>query len=141
MKYEFKKIDKDTTELKYKDKTLTIRKDVELMKKLQSVNAKAKTKMMIELSKQGLTKNDLVIEKKKGNKTYYDNSNLLEIEEQYVNEASLEVIDGVCVDMFGMSLTDLILDIGLDESDTEVFGTQLVSILTGQDLETPSKAN
>lgn len=138
-KYEFKKIDEDTTELKYKDKTLTIRKDVELMKKLQGVNAKAKTKMMIELSKQGLTKKDLTIEKKEGSKTYYDNSNLLEIEEQYVNEASLEVIDGVCVDMFGMSLTDLILDIGLDEKDTEEFGVQLVSILTGQKLETPSK--
>jgi hypothetical protein len=138
-KYEFKKIDADTTELKYKDKTLTIRKDVELMKKLQGVNAKAKTKMMIELSKQGLTKKDLTIEKKEGSKTYYDNSNLLEIEEQYVNEASLEVIDEVCVDMFGMSLTDLILDIGLDEKDTEEFGIQLVSILTGQKLETPSK--
>lgn len=138
-KYEFKKIDADTTELKYKDKTLTIRKDVELMKKLQGVNAKAKTKMMIELSKQGLTKKDLTIEKKEGSKTYYDNSNLLEIEEQYVNEASLEVIDGVCVDMFGMNLTDLILDMELDEKDTEQFGVQLVSILTGQKLETPSK--
>lgn len=139
MKYEFVKIDEDTTELKYKDKVLTIRRDVELMKKLQSVNAKAKTKMMIELSKQGITKKDLVIEKKKGNKTYYDNSNLLEIEEQYINEASLEIIDKVCEDMFKMSLTDLILDIELDETNTEEFGMKLISILTGQKLETPSK--
>lgn len=138
-KYEFKKIDEDTTELKYKDKTLTIRRNVELIKKLQTVNAKAKTKMFIELSKQEITKDDLTIKKVKGNKTYYDNSNVLAIEEQYVNEATLEVIDEVCVGMFDMSLTDLILDMELDEKDTEQFGIEFVSILTGQKLETPSK--
>lgn len=138
-KYEFKKIDADTTELKYKDKTLTIKRNVELIKKLQTVNAKAKTKMFIELSKQGITKDDLTIKKVEGNKTYYDNSNVLAIEEQYVNEATLEVIDDVCVGMFDMSLTDLILDMELDEKDTEQFGVEFVSILTGQKLETPSK--
>lgn len=138
-KYEFKKIDADTTELKYKDKTLTIKRNVELIKKLQTVNAKAKTKMFIELSKQGITKDDLTIKKVEGNKTYYDNSNVLAIEEQYVNEATLEVIDEVCVGMFDMSLTDLILDMELDEKDTEQFGVEFVSILTGQKLETPSK--
>lgn len=138
-KYEFKKIDADTTELKYKDKTLTIKRNVELIKKLQTVNAKAKTKMFIELSKQGITKDDLTIKKVEGNKTYYDNSNVLAIEEQYVNEATLEVIDDVCLGMFDMSLTDLILDMELDEKDTEQFGVEFVSILTGQKLETPSK--
>ena len=138
-KYEFKKIDADTTELKYKDKTLTIKRNVELIKNLQTVNAKAKTKMFIELSKQGITKDDLTIKKVEGNKTYYDNSNVLAIEEQYVNEATLEVIDDVCLGMVDMSLTDLILDMELDEKDTEQFGVEFVSILTGQKLETPSK--
>ena len=67
MKYEFKKIDVDTTELCYKDKSLKIKKDIALMQELQSAVFKAKRKMVFDLAKEGLTKKDLVISKKEGN--------------------------------------------------------------------------
>lgn len=131
MKYEFKKIDDDNTELSYKDKKYTLKKDIALMKDLQSINAKAKTKMMIELSKQGISKKDLVIEKKENNKTYYDDSNIREIEEQFVQEISLEIFDNICKRYFDMGLVDLVMDIGLDEKDTEKFGVELISNIVG----------
>lgn len=131
MKYEFKKIDDDNTELIYKDKKFTLKKDIALMKDLQSINAKAKTKMMIELSKQGISKKDLVIEKKENNKTYYDDTNIREIEEQFVQEASLEIFDNICKRYFDMGLVDLVMDIGLDEKDTEKFGVELISNIVG----------
>ena len=54
-KYEFKKIDADTTQLIYKDKKFTIKRDVELTKNIQSVYAEAKLQMMEDLTKKGKT--------------------------------------------------------------------------------------
>ena len=56
MKYKFEKIDDDITKLSYKNKEFEIKRDVELTSKLQSVYMKARTKMMIDFSKQGVTK-------------------------------------------------------------------------------------
>lgn len=56
MKYKFEKIDDDITKLSYKDKEFEIKRDVELTSKMQGVYMKARTKMMIDFSKQGLTK-------------------------------------------------------------------------------------
>ena len=63
MKYKFEKIDDDITKLSYKDKEFEIKRDVELTSKMQSVYMKARTKMMVDLSKQRITKEDLTIEK------------------------------------------------------------------------------
>lgn len=135
MKYSFKNIDTDITELTYKDKRFEVKKDVDLMKRMQSIPVIARTKMMIDLSKQGISKKDLVIERKEGNKTYYDNSNLLEIEEAYHNQASVDLIDDLCKKYFDMGLADLITDIGLDETEVEKFGVDLMSAFSGIDKE------
>lgn len=135
MKYEFKKIDSDTTELRYKDKVFTIKKDIDLIKRMQECNAKARTKLMIELTKAGMSKKDLVIERKEGSKTYYDNSNFLDVEEAYIQEASQEVYDDICKKYFNMNLTELMTDIGLDFKSTtemESFGLDLTRSLTNQ---------
>ena len=131
MKYSFTSIDTDTTELTYKDKRFEVHKDVDLMKRMQSIPIKARTAMMLDLSKKGLTKKDLVIERKEGNKTYYDNSNLLEVEEAYTNQASVDIIDELCQKYFNMGLAELITDIGLDENETEKFGVDLMSAFSG----------
>lgn len=131
MKYSFTSIDTDTTELTYKDKRFEVHKDVDLMKRMQSIPIKARTAMMLDLSKKGITKKDLVIERKEGNKTYYDNSNLLEVEEVYTNQASVDIIDELCQKYFNMGLAELITDIGLDENETEKFGVDLMSAFSG----------
>ena len=131
MKYSFTSIDTDITELTYKDKRFEVHKDVDLMKRMQSIPIKARTAMMLDLSKKGITKKDLVIERKEGNKTYYDNSNLLEVEEAYTNQASVDIIDELCQKYFNMGLAELITDIGLDENETEKFGVDLMSAFSG----------
>ena len=131
MKYSFTSIDTDITELTYKDKRFEIHKDVDLMKRMQSIPIKARTAMMLDLSKKGITKKDLVIERKEGNKTYYDNSNLLEVEEVYTNQASVDLIGERFNKYINMGLAELITDIGLDENETEKFGVDLMSAFSG----------
>lgn len=76
MKYEFIKIDEDTTNLKYKDKEFAIKRDINLISRVQNVFNRAKTKMFLDLTKQGIKKDDLIIKTIKNGKTYEDNTNL-----------------------------------------------------------------
>lgn len=131
MKYEFKIIDADTTELTYKDKSFTIKRDVGLMKELQSAVFKAKKKLVFDLAKEGLTKKDLVIIKKEGNKTLEDNTNIVELENEYINEATMNMFDEICNKFFNMGITELIQDIGLEENESEAFGVALMTSFTG----------
>lgn len=138
MKYKFEKIDDDITKLTYKDKEFEIKKDVELTAKMQGVYMKARTKMMLELSKEGITKKDLVIERKANGKTYYDNSNINELEKYYTEMAFLEIYDEISKEATGMIFQDLILDIGLNENESEEFGLEFSNALLGN-TKTPSE--
>ena len=140
MKYKFEKIDNDTTKLSYKDKEFEIKRDVNLTKKMQGLYMKARTKMMVDLSKEGITKKDLIIERKENGKTYYDNSNITEIENTYIQMAPMDLYNEICMKYTGMELQELMDDIGLvEEKEAEDFGTEFSKALMG-DNKTPSKA-
>ena len=138
MKYKFEKIDDDITKLSYKDKEFEIKRDVELTSKLQSVYMSARTKMMLEFSKEGITKKDLVIERKANGKTYYDNSNINELEKYYTEMAFLEIYDDISKKATGMIFQELVLDIGLNENESEEFGLEFSNALLGN-TKTPSE--
>lgn len=114
MKYEFIKIDDDITELKYKDKSFQIRKDVELLKDIQSINFRAKVLMMNELKKMNMTMNDLVIVTKEGNKTYEDKSNLMELEQYCLSIEAEKIYDIITKKYTNMTLAQLLQDIGIE---------------------------
>lgn len=134
--YEFIEVDKDTTKLKYKDKEFLIKRDVGLLKDLQSINVKAKRRMVMELAKEGLTTKDLVIEKNINGKKILDNSNLTEMENSYVQQESLNVFDNLVNKFCGMSIAELIMDIGiLDEKQSEEFGNKLINAFTNVPLD------
>lgn len=137
MKYKFEKIDNDITKLSYKDKEFEIKKDVKLIKETQGIYKTARTQMMIDLTKQGVTKKDLVIEKKENGKTYYDNSNLTEIENTYIQMASLDLYNKISKRFTGMELQELMEDIGLTADEAEKFGTEFSEALQGK-TKTPS---
>lgn len=138
-KYEFKKIDTDTTQLIYKDKKFTIKRDVELTKDIQSVYAEAKLQMMEDLTKKGKTKNDYIIVRQENNKTYYDNSNLVELEQYYTNLKSIEIFNKLSEKYFNMPIDELISDIGLTTSeDAKIFGSDFANALKGE-VKTPSE--
>ena len=137
MKYKFERIDSDTTKLSYKGKEFEIKRDVDLTKKLQSLYMKARTKMMVDLSKEGISKKDLVIERKENGKTYYDNSNITEIENSYIQMASLDLYNDISKKYTNMELQELMEDIGLTEEEAEQFGAGFSKALQG-DVKTPS---
>ena len=138
MKYKFEKIDNDTTKLKYKEKEFEIKRDVELTKKIQGIYMKARTKMMVDLAKEGITKKDLVIERKENGKTYYDNTNVTEIEQNYIQMASLELYNEICKKATGMEIDELMEDIGLNENEAEKFGEEFSKAIQGK-IKTPSE--
>ena len=131
-KYEIIKNGTDDYTLKYKDKEFNFKTELKIMSKMQSANKIARTKMVMDLSKQGLSIKDLVITKKENGKTYLDNSNKDEIEKAYIDDETANVFSEICEEKFGMDLTSLILDIDLDEKEIEEFSVELVQALTGK---------
>ena len=134
MKYKFTKIDQDTTELSYKDKTFSIKRDIDLQKRIQEAIPRARVLMSKDLAKMGLTKKDLVIERKEGNKTYYDNSNILDAEEQYQAIATMEVFDEIMTKYTKMTLNEIIQDMELNNEEVAVFGTDLTNAIMGREI-------
>lgn len=131
-KYEFIKKDEDTTILKYKDKEFEIKKDVELQKEMESVNKNARVKMMLDLTKQGITSKDLIVIRKEGSKVYEDKSNLIEMEKTYLQEASVDLFQNLSQKYFGMSLENLMQDLGLNDEEGTQFGIKFAEALAGK---------
>ena len=132
MKYEIIKNGTDDYTLKYKDKSFNFSTDLRIMSKMQSANKTARTKLVMDLTKQGISMKDLTITKKENGKTYLDNSNKVELEKAYIDEETANVFSEICEEKFGMDLTTLIMDIDLDETEMEKFATELVQALTGK---------
>jgi hypothetical protein len=132
MKYQFIQEDTDTSILKYKDKEYEIKKDVELVSKLQSVNKDARLTMYSDLVKKGISKDDLVITTKKDGKTYVDNSYLDELEKQYLRDEQYNLFNDLCRNYFNMSLEELVIDIGLNPDESQKFGNELGEAISGK---------
>lgn len=132
MKYEFINVDEDTTKLKYKDKEYEIKRNVKIVSEIQQIIKNSRVKMIMDLAKDGISVDSLTIEKKENGKTYYDNSNKLAIEKIYQEQATLEYFYNLTEKIFGMSLEDLLLDIGLvTEKEGEQFSKDLMSCISG----------
>lgn len=143
MKYEFITKDSDTSILKYQNKEFEFKRDIDLQTRVQAVHSRARTKMFIELTKQGIKKDDLVITEIKNGKTYVDNSNLQEVENSYVQLETLALMDEICRKYTNMDFVELIIDIGLNQEnlkEVEKFTTDLSLAIKG-DKSTPSKKN
>jgi hypothetical protein len=85
-----------------------------------------------------MTRKDLTVERKENGKTYMDNTNATELENTYVQMASLDLYNDLSKKYTGMELQELIDDIGItEESDSETFGIEFTKALQG-DTKTPS---
>lgn len=119
MKYQFIKVDEDTTKLKYKDKEYTFTKTVGLIEKLQSSVHVGKANMMKFLKSRGETAKDYVITRTEGSKIIEDKSNLVELEQQFQGEARAEVFDDICKEFTNQTFAELLVDIGINVYDLE----------------------
>lgn len=131
-KYEFIKNGVDDYTLKYKNKEINFKSNVNIVNRLQETTASAKMRMIKDLSKEGISIKDLTIETKKDGKTYYDNTNKIELENSYMQQEQTKVFMNIIEETFGMNIIDLFNDIGLNaEEEGEEFSTQLGQILVG----------
>lgn len=131
-KYEFIKNGLDDYTLKYKDKEINFCSKVEFIKDLQEVQKNARLKMISDLAKQGMSVQDLIIKKTEGAKTIEDHSNKDYVEQGYIQQEQVKVIDNICKKMFNMDASTLILELGFtDEKEVEDFYTEFGDILAG----------
>ena len=132
MKYEFIKVDEDTTKLKYKDKEFIFKSNVKIISEMQSLVMQSRMKMIQDLSKNGQSIKELTIETKKNGKTYYDNSNKEELEKMYQEQITLDYFNNKCIEIFNMDLASLMLDIGLEtEQEGSKFSNEFLQHLSG----------
>ena len=136
MKYEIIKNDIDNYTLKYKEKEFNYKSDIELISKLQEAPKLARIEMLKDLAKEGVSLKDFTIEQKRNGKTYFDSTNKKELEDTYIQNKMLEIINNTCKENFNMNLTELIMDIGLEtQEEQEQFSKELGGSLMGK---TPS---
>lgn len=131
-KYEFIKNGTDDYTLKYKDKEINFCSKVEFIKDLQEVQKNARMQMIADLAKQGMSIQDLIIKKQEGAKTIEDHSNKDYMEQGYVQQEQVKVIDNICKKVFNMDASTLILELGfVDEKEVEGFYKEFGDILAG----------
>ena len=131
-KYEFIKNGLDDYTLKYKDKEIQFCSKVEFIKELQEVQKNARLKMISDLAKEGMSIQDLIIKKTEGAKTIEDHSNKDYVEQGYIQQEQVKVIDNICKKLFNMDASTLILNLGFtDEKEVEDFYKEFGDILAG----------
>lgn len=136
--YKIEYVDEDKRVLKYKDKELEFTKDVELVSKFQELPKRTKTRMIVDLAKQGISINDLVIKTEKDEKTIEDHSNEDAIYKMYQGEEMLKILDEICTKYFNMTVVKLIEDMELTKEQELKFGGDLMEALIGK--ESPKKS-
>lgn len=140
--YKFIYVDDDKRILKYKDKELEFIRDVELATKFEELNKRTRMKMMLELTKQGMTIDDIVVKKEIDGKIIEDHSNENALYRMFQGEEILNLYDEISKKYFGMTLNELIEDIGLTKQDeTMKFGEEFTKALAGVEKgKTPKKS-
>lgn len=131
MKYEIIKDGLDNYVLKYKDKEIPFKSTVDIVSRLQDTTKKARMNLVMDLAKEGKTIKDLIVETEVNGKVIQDHSNKDFIEEGYLQQAQAEVFNEVVKDMLGMSLEELVIDMGLNEKEVEEFGVKLGECIVG----------
>jgi len=118
-KYEITKNGADDYTLKYKDQEIKFKSSIQLVNDIQEANKKARIKMIMELSKEGMSLKDFIKEEKKDGKTYYDNTNKAELEKIYIEQETGQIFMDTIKNMLGKDYQDLISEIGL-ETEQEI---------------------
>lgn len=132
-KYEFIKNGVDDYTLKYKDNEINFNSNVDIANRLQNTIANGKTRMIMELAKQGISLKDLTIETKKDGKTYYDNTNRTELENTYIQQEQGKVFMDIIKELLGKSVEELFMEMELEtEEESQEFAKEFAEILGGR---------
>lgn len=131
MKYKITKEGLDNYLLKYKDQEFRFKSSVDIVSKLQETTKRARMNLVMDLAKEGKTIKDLIVETEKDGKIIQDHSNKDFIEEGYLQQAQTETFNEAIKEMLGVSLEELVMDMGLNEKEVEEFGVELGKCIVG----------
>ena len=132
-KYEIVKNGEDDYSLKYKDKEIKFHSTVGMVKRLQEATKKARINMLIELGKQGVSIKDLIVEEKRDGKTYYDDSNKLELEREFIESTTSEIFQAEIEKALGIDMVSLLVDMEItDEEEASKFAEEIGGAILGQ---------
>lgn len=139
--FKFEKINSKDYKLIYDSKegqkeipfTITI----EMAKELQGIVKKARLMMFKELTEAGVSKDDLVVRKEVNGEIIYDETNYKNYEKEFMQIAQLEVINKVYEQAFDMNIADLLVDMGIEKNEKEVFrfSNEFARVIKGEDQD------
>ena len=132
MKYEILKLGVDKYQLKYKNKVIDFKSDVNTTSKVQKATKLGRLEMIKDLAKEGIPIDNFIITQKKDGKTYVDSSNKKALEQAYIEDKMEQIFDEICKEKLGMGIQELIIDMELDENEIELFAERLGKAFTGK---------
>ena len=141
--YKFIRINEDKFQI-VGAKTFTFTRTVDLARRLQSTDIKKTEKLIEYLAERGETigNTKLRIERKEGNKTYIDESNLEAIKKAYEQEVTIEIIDDIVKAQIGIGFEQLLMELKIEKDEGEQFGKDFFTALAnGVEENTPRNEN
>ena len=138
MNYEFIKNGLDDYTLKYTDKDnkpveIPFKRTIEMATKVQAITSNARIKMFKELTKRGMTKDDLIIRRDdgKGHITY-DETNYIEFEKKYLEEETALTMNEIMEECFKMNIIDLFTSMGINLNSNDPITVKKVSMFSNK---------
>lgn len=137
MQYKFNYISTDNYELEYTNKNgekikKPFKRNVELAREIQSIQAEGRSLMLESMTKKGKTREDYIIKRLHADGTItYDESNLRANEEMFIGIATLEILKDIVKNLFNITLEKLFLEMGLDmNSNNQEEQNKLLGFIT-----------
>lgn len=141
--YKFIRINEDEFQI-VGAKTFTFTRTIDLARRLQSTDIKKTEKLIEYLAARGETigNTKLRIERKEGNKTYIDESNLEAIKKAYEPEIIMDIINDIVKAQIGIGFEQLLIELKIEKGEGEQFGKDFFSALAnGVEEDTPRVEN
>lgn len=132
-------IDEDTYKVKslVNEKELSFKKNIELSRKIQSVNANARLNMIKWMKSEGLKKSDLIETTTKNGKVIYDETVYRDLERGFIKDEATKIAGQIFNILFNKSIEEVMLELNItDENEGNRFGVEIRSVLSNK---TPSK--
>lgn len=143
-KFEITSIDEDTYKISslVNGESLTFKKNVELARKIQNVNANARIKMIKYMKENNIKKEDLIDKRIENGKTYYDESSYRLIENGFIQDEGMLLFTDIFKTLFDKRADEVLNALGFEDSDSEEgyrLGEELRDILLENKI--PRKSN
>lgn len=137
--FKIEQVDEDSYKVKslVNDKELVFKKNVELSRKIQSVNANARLNMIKWMKSEGIKKSDLIETINKNGKVIYDETMYRDVERGFIEDEAVKLSSQIFNIIFNKSIEEVMLELNItDENEGYRFGTEIRNILSNK---TPSE--